>query len=99
GLGMAVIYYIVFRWAIDKFNLITPGRGDESSNRLYTKEDYDAKTKGNNDNTNSRNQRAYKILQALGGQENITNLDACITRLRVGVHDKEVVNKAQIQAL
>ena len=99
GLMMAVIYYIVFRWAIGKFNLLTPGRGDESSNRLYSKEDFKEKTKSSSTHTNETDKRAYDILQALGGKENINNLDACITRLRVGVNDKGKVNKAQLKAL
>lgn len=95
---MAVVYYFVFRWTIGKWNLLTPGRGNEDSNRLYTKKDYEAKTKGDAA-TVSPGQKAYEVLQALGGKENITNLDACITRLRVGVSDKSNVNKAQLQAL
>src|SRR5699024_4242318 len=36
GIFMAVVYYVVFRWAIGKWNLLTPGRGGEETNRMYT---------------------------------------------------------------
>jgi glucose PTS system EIICBA or EIICB component len=97
GLMMSVIYYFVFRWAIGKFNLLTPGRGDGSSNKLYTKKDYEEKI--NRKNEDNSYKKAYNILKALGGKENISSLDACITRLRVGVNNKGMVNKAELQAL
>ncbi|WP_174612921.1 glucose-specific PTS transporter subunit IIBC [Virgibacillus ihumii] len=96
GLLMSVIYYAVFRWAIKKWDLQTPGRGGEETNRMYTKEDYKAKTKGA---AGAADQKAYEVLSALGGASNINNLDACITRLRVGVNDKGNVNKTELQSL
>ncbi|KGP71635.1 glucose-specific PTS transporter subunit IIBC [Pontibacillus yanchengensis] len=82
GLGFSVIYYFGFRWAILKFNLATPGREDEA-----------ADAGGETD----AGERPYEILDALGGQENISYLDACITRLRVSVHDKEQVDKERLK--
>lgn len=93
GLAMSVVYYFVFRFAIGKWDLATPGRGDEDSNRLYSKEDY--KNKKNNKNP----EQALNVLAALGGEQNITNLDACITRLRVGVKDKSQVNHEELKQL
>ncbi|MGY4113201.1 glucose-specific PTS transporter subunit IIBC [Aeribacillus sp. SP014] len=98
GLAMAVVYYVVFRWAIKKWDLLTPGRGDEDSNRLYTRKDYEEKTNRKSDES-VVNQKAYEVLAALGGKENINNLDACITRLRVGVKNKGAVNKEKLKAL
>lgn len=95
GFAMAVVYYGVFRWAIGKFNLLTPGRGSEDSNRLMTKEDYEQKRNGKSNDQ----QKAYDVLKALGGENNISNLDACITRLRVGIIDKAKVDKSQLKAL
>ncbi|WP_186575714.1 glucose-specific PTS transporter subunit IIBC [Aquibacillus kalidii] len=85
GLIFAVIYYFGFRWAILKFNLATPGREDES-------EDID-------EDTTEVGDRPYEILSAMGGKENITNLDACITRLRVSVADKGNVDKNKLKKL
>ncbi|GGM36657.1 PTS glucose transporter subunit IIABC [Paraliobacillus quinghaiensis] len=85
GLVFAVIYYFGFRWVILKFNLATPGREDEA-------EDI-------GDSDGEVDDRPYEILTAMGGQENITNLDACITRLRVSVADKKNVDKKRLKAL
>lgn len=87
GLVFAVIYYFGFRWAILKFNLATPGREKAEEG------DDDAEASGDNDD------RPYEILKAMGGQENITNLDACITRLRVSVADKGNVDKKRLKNL
>lgn len=84
GLAFAVIYYYGFRWAILKFNLATPGREDE----METDED-----------DGEVDDRPYEILEAMGGQDNITNLDACITRLRVSVADVSKVNKNRLKKL
>jgi glucose PTS system EIICBA or EIICB component len=90
GFALAAVYYVVFRHAIVRWNLLTPGRGDEDTNRLYTREDFRKK---------AGDPQARDILEALGGKENIHYLDACITRLRVGVHHKEKVDKEKLKSL
>ncbi|NMA90052.1 MAG: PTS transporter subunit EIIC, partial [Amphibacillus sp.] len=79
GLIFSVIYYFGFRFAITKFNLLTPGREVEE----------DKAEQGS-----SKDDRPFEILEALGGEDNITNLDACITRLRISVNDIKNVDKA-----
>ncbi|MGP4080605.1 glucose-specific PTS transporter subunit IIBC [Pseudalkalibacillus sp. R45] len=86
GLVFAVIYYFGFRFAIRKFNLMTPGREDV--------EDEDEDT-----TQSSTSELPYNILEGLGGQENISHLDACITRLRVSVNDVKKVDKARLKKL
>jgi glucose PTS system EIICBA or EIICB component len=90
AVALAAVYYVVFRHAIVRWNLLTPGRGDEDTNRLYTREDFRKK---------AGDPQARDILEALGGKENIHYLDACITRLRVGVHHKEKVDKEKLKSL
>ncbi|CAH2214498.1 glucose-specific PTS transporter subunit IIBC [Tepidibacter aestuarii] len=85
GLGFAILYYFGFRFAIRKFNLKTPGREDDED-VVETKN-----TKGA--------ELAQGILKALGGKENITKLDACITRLRISVNDIKNVDKDELKAL
>ncbi|PAV31608.1 PTS glucose transporter subunit IICBA [Virgibacillus profundi] len=80
GLVFAVIYYVIFRFFIKKFNLMTPGREE-------TDEDEDGSSKV------EAGDLAYNVLHAMGGQENIAHLDACITRLRVSVNDIKNVDK------
>lgn len=87
GLGFSVIYYFGFRFAIRKFNLLTPGREEEVEDDVET-----AKTRGSN-------HLAANILEAMGGKENIENLDACITRLRVSVNDVGNVDKNRLKKL
>lgn len=96
GLGMSVVYYFVFRYSISKWNLLTPGRGSEDSNRLYSKQDYQNKNKNKSAN---KNEQAESVLAALGGEKNINHIDACITRLRVGVKDKAQVNHDELKFL
>jgi len=89
GLVFAVVYYFLFRFMISKFNLMTPGReADDVEDTEETK----TGSKGNAD-------LAYNILEAMGGQENISHLDACITRLRVSVVDVQAVNKKELKKL
>ncbi len=86
GIGYAVIYYFLFKFAIKKFNLITPGREeDEIESKLYTRKDLDA----------SKNENTSKlIVEGLGGIDNISDLDCCATRLRIKVVDVEKIDES-----
>ncbi|GHH99621.1 glucose-specific PTS transporter subunit IIBC [Neobacillus kokaensis] len=88
GLCFAVVYYFVFRFAITKFNLKTPGR-EEADDKEIT----ETGSQGRAGNL------AYNILEAMGGQQNIAHLDACITRLRVSVNDIKNVDKDELKKL
>lgn len=83
----AIVYYYLFRFLIVKFNFATPGRAGGEL-KLYRRADYNEKgsSKLKNDDELIEN-----IVQALGGVENITTIDACITRLRVTVKDQSKV--------
>ncbi|KPC77762.1 PTS system glucose-specific transporter subunit IICBA [Thermoactinomyces vulgaris] len=85
GLAFAVIYYFGFRFAIKKWNLRTPGREDDEQE--HTNE------------TAATGDLAENVLKALGGKENLSNLDACITRLRISVNDVKKVDKEQLKQL
>jgi PTS system D-glucosamine-specific IIC component len=87
GLVFSVIYYFGFRFAIKKFNLMTPGREEKA-----------AEEAGSGKGSVSTD-LPYGVLKALGGRENLANLDACITRLRVSVKDVEQVDKEQLKKL
>lgn len=90
GLVLAVIYYFGFRFVIRKFNLKTPGREDSSEDEDEVSLESVSKT---------GDDLPRNILSALGGKENITHLDACITRLRVEVKDKAGVDKNRLKKL
>ncbi|MFD3249348.1 N-acetylglucosamine-specific PTS transporter subunit IIBC [Rahnella aquatilis] len=90
GLVFFVIYYVVFRFTIQKFNLLTPGRelavaGDEADGY-----DVDVETAGNKGDETVALARRY--ISAIGGSDNLTGIDACITRLRLNVKDSALVN-------
>ncbi|WP_079504139.1 glucose-specific PTS transporter subunit IIBC [Mesobacillus jeotgali] len=87
GLVFAVIYYFGFRFAIRKFNLMTPGR------EAADEDEEPAGSKG------QAGDLPYQVLEAMGGQENIAHLDACITRLRVSVNDIKDVDKDRLKKL
>lgn len=89
GLVVGVIYYIVFRLAITKFNLKTPGREDEE----YT----DAEKSASLANKNYEAVAAV-IIEGLGGKANITSVENCITRLRTEVKNYADVNEKKIKS-
>ena len=88
GLIVAVIYYIVFRFAITKFNLKTPGREDD---------DLEGEMNVHLSNDNFT-EVASIILEGLGGKENIANIDNCVTRLRLEIKDHTLVNEKTIKS-
>lgn len=89
GIGFFVIYYLLFRVIIVKFNLKTPGREDEDYVEAESKV-----TLSNSDFAAV----AATILEGLGGKDNISELDNCITRLRVEVKDYTAVNEKTIKS-
>lgn len=88
GLVVAVIYYVVFRFVITKWNLKTPGREDDDQS-----EEMNVKL-ANNDFT----QVASIILKGLGGKENLVSIDNCVTRLRLTIKDYTQVNEKVIKS-
>lgn len=88
GIVVGIIYYIVFRFVITKFNLKTPGREDD---------DMEAEKKVTLANNNFT-EVASVILEGLGGKENITSLDNCITRLRLEVKEYAKVDEKKIKS-
>lgn len=84
GIAFALIYYVVFRIAIQKFQIPTPGRvegsllDDMASDLLH---------------------RVPLIIQALGGKDNIADIQACITRLRLRVNNDKLVDRHTLRKL
>lgn len=99
--GYAVLYYVVFKFCILKFNLTTPGREESGQEiKLYTKEDY--KNKNRKGNADSRGQkendsRSERILLGLGGLDNVLDINSCATRLRLTVADSSKVNEDMLK--
>lgn len=86
GFSFTAIWFVVFRFLILRFDFKTPGRGEEESDRLYTKADFKQKQGGD-----ERDHKAAAFLAALGGRDNIVDVTNCATRLRVTVKDDSLV--------
>lgn len=84
---MALLYFTVFYFTIPLFNFETPGRGSDELEDTETNKAAD------------KNQRAADILAALGGDENLESVDACITRLRLEVLDNSIIDEKKLKNL
>ena len=89
GLVFAVLYYLVFKTLIVKFNLMTPGREEDT-----VEEERVVLTKNKN-----HAEVAKVIFEALGGKENLVSIDNCATRLRLEVKDTTLVNDKVIRTV
>ena len=112
GIVYFAVYYLLFGFMIRKFNFATPGRETDGSEvKLYTRADYDdrKKRRRTSDETVPPSEPALSdadvglestsslILRGLGGRENIENIDACATRLRVTVKNPGLVTDALLK--
>lgn len=86
GLVFFGLYYLVFRAVIVKFNLKTPGREDDEAVPAQAQ-------------TTDRTELARQYLEVLGGQDNLVTIDACITRLRLTLKDRSIVDERKLKAL
>lgn len=98
GLVFFAIYYVVFRFTIQKFNLLTPGR--ELAVEGSEEDGYDVNVDKNPEvNESEINGLARRYIGAIGGSDNLTGIDACITRLRLNVKDSAQVNDSVAKRL
>lgn len=87
GLAAFIVFYIVFRLVIIKWDLKTPGREDEyleERRECATDEDYV--------------QVARKIFEGVGGKENVVSVDNCIVRLRIEISNPKMVDEEKIRS-
>ncbi len=83
----AAVYYALFRTLIIRLNLKTPGREDDDGVRTVAVA------------TESDSSLAGHLVAAFGGAGNIRSLDACITRLRVDLHDPAKADAEKLKSL
>lgn len=88
GLAFGAVYYVVFVFCIKKFDLKTPGRVNESGENIDGLID-EKGIKG----------LAQEYILALGGEANIEEVNACITRLRLSLVSTSKANEDQLKAL
>ena len=89
GIAAFIVFYLVFYFAITKFDLKTPGREDD---------DVEESEKNIKLSNNNYTAIATGVLAAVGGKENITGADYCATRLRLEVKDSSAVNEKAVKA-
>ncbi len=89
GIAAFVVFYLVFYFAIKKFNLKTPGNEDEDAEAEEAKI-----VLANNDFTAI----AAGVLAAVGGKENVSAVDYCTTRLRFEIKDYTGINEKAVKA-
>ena len=85
GVLYFVIYYLVFRWFIQRFDVPTPGRADDEPSESQGPLSTDAE--------------ATALVEAMGGAGNLLEIDACTTRLRLRIVNQDPVNEAALKTL
>jgi len=89
GVVFSVVYYVLFRFAITRWNLRTPGRELETEFEAEEQENLGE----------SADSRPEQVIAAFGGRDNLVSVDACITRLRIEVADKSKVDQDRLKSL
>ncbi|SDC29917.1 PTS system D-glucosamine-specific IIA component, Glc family /PTS system D-glucosamine-specific IIB component, Glc family /PTS system D-glucosamine-specific IIC component, Glc family [Candidatus Frackibacter sp. WG11] len=88
---IGVMYFVVFYFGIKWFDFATPGRGNDDKT--------DDALEGIMSNPGEDNDKAAAVLEALGGAENVKEIDACITRLRTNLVTSEKVDQDRLKQL
>ncbi len=88
GIGMAIVYYVVFYFLVKRFAVAVPGMKSNEEDEMEV-----VTTEGN------LHQESLQIIEYLGGKDNLESVSACATRLRVSVKDVEKVQQAKIKAM
>jgi len=84
-----LLYYVAFRWFIVRFNVPTPGRAPAETPPTAAVPIAGA----------GREAEAAALVAALGGRDNLLDIDACTTRLRLRVANQDKVDESALKAL
>lgn len=94
-----VLYYLIFRFMISKFNYKTPGRDDAEEVKLYTRADVNARSAASGSTAPAGDDPVSAlIVEGLGGADNLSDVDCCATRLRCTVKDVALVKQDVLKA-
>ncbi len=93
-----VLYYIIFRFMISKFDYKTPGRDDAEEVKLYTRADVNARNATSGSVPAGNDPVSAMIVEGLGGAANLADVDCCATRLRCTVNDAALVKQDVLKA-
>lgn len=98
GVVYFVLYYIIFRFMISKFDYKTPGRDDAEEVKLYTRADVNARNAASGSVPAGNDPVSAMIVEGLGGAANLADVDCCATRLRCTVNDAALVKQDVLKA-
>ena len=94
-----VLYYLIFRFMISKFDYKTPGRDDAEEVKLYTRADVNARSAASGSTAPAGDDPVSAlIVEGLGGADNLSDVDCCATRLRCTVKDAALVRQDVLKA-
>ena len=94
-----VLYYIIFRFMISKFDYKTPGRDDAEEVKLYTRADVNTRSAASGSTAPAGDDPVSAlIVEGLGGAANLSDVDCCATRLRCTVKDAALVRQDVLKA-
>ena len=94
-----VLYYIIFRFMISKFDYKTPGRDDAEEVKLYTRADVNTRSAASGSTAPAGDDPVSAlIVEGLGGANNLSDVDCCATRLRCTVKDAALVRQDVLKA-
>ena len=94
-----VLYYLIFRFMISKFDYKTPGRDDAEEVKLYTRADVNARSAASGSTAPAGDDPVSAlIVEGLGGTNNLSDVDCCATRLRCTVKDAALVRQDVLKA-
>lgn len=94
-----VLYYLIFRFMISKFDYKTPGRDDAEEVKLYTRADVNARSAASGSTAPAGDDPVSAlIVDGLGGTDNLSDVDCCATRLRCTVKDAALVRQDVLKA-
>lgn len=100
GCGFTGAYFFIFKYLIIRFDVKTPGREADSEIKLFTKADFKNQAGAKTKKGNGFDEQAAQLMQALGGRENIAELNNCATRLRISVIDpKKLLTDANFREI
>ncbi|TLG76560.1 N-acetylglucosamine-specific PTS transporter subunit IIBC [Culicoidibacter larvae] len=88
GVAFFFVYFFIFYFVIKAFNLKTPGRED----------DFETNEQEIDDTIAVESSKAARILEGLGGKDNIVTIDNCSTRLRLDVKDADIIDEKKIKS-
>ena len=99
GVVFFFVYYFMFRFAIERWNMRTPGREPDDEFEAEQAANLTDGTAGSTLAAGGAAAKAEQLIAAFGGRANLQHVDACITRLRIEVADKALVDRPRLKAL